>query len=118
ILEDNIVGFYDERPGKKRLYAVSEQRRLTPTNQLILSHELRHALQDQYANLHDMLPDSVGDFDDRRIAFLSVLEGDATLVMERFMVRRLTGGANDGDKEEDTAPLSMPPPPMPDVPPV
>ncbi len=114
ILEDNIVGFYDERPGKKRLYAVSEERRLTPTNQLILSHELRHALQDQYANLHDMLPESVGDFDDRRIAFLSVLEGDATLVMERFMVRRLTGG----DKDEDVAPLSMPPPPMPDVPPV
>jgi hypothetical protein len=114
ILEDNIVGFYDERPGKKRLYAVSEQRRLTPTNQLILSHELRHALQDQYANLHDLLPESVGDFDDRRIAFLSVLEGDATLVMERFMVRRLTGG----DKDEDTAPLSLPVPPMPDVPPV
>jgi len=114
ILEDNIVGFYDERPGRKRLYAVSEQRRLTPTNQLILSHELRHALQDQYANLHDLLPESVGDFDDRRIALLSVLEGDATLVMERFMVRRLTGA----DKDEDTAPLSMPPPPMPDVPPV
>jgi hypothetical protein len=114
ILEDNIVGFYDERPGKKRLYAVSEQKRLTPANQLILSHELRHALQDQYADLHDLLPESVGDFDDRRIAFLSVLEGDATLVMERFMVRRLTGGQPD----EDVAPLSMPPPPMPDVPPV
>jgi hypothetical protein len=114
ILEENIVGFYDERPGKKRLYAVSEQKRLTPANQLILSHELRHALQDQYADLHDLLPESVGDFDDRRIAFLSVLEGDATLVMERFMVRRLTGG----QQEDDAAPLSMPPPPMPDVPPV
>ena len=54
LLEENIVGFYDERPGKKRLYAVSEQRRLTPANQLILSHEMRHALQDQYADLHDM----------------------------------------------------------------
>ena len=114
ILEENIVGFYDERPGKKRLYAVSEDRRLTPANQLILSHELRHALQDQYANLHDLLPESVGDFDDRRIAFLSVLEGDATLVMERFMVRRLGGG----DQDDDIAPLSLPVPPMPDVPPV
>jgi hypothetical protein len=114
ILEENIVGFYDERPGKKRLYAVSEQRTLTPANQLILSHELRHALQDQYADLHDMLPASVGDFDDRRLAFLSVLEGDATLVMERFLVRRLAGG----DKEADVPEFSLPVPPMPNVPPV
>jgi len=114
ILEDNIVGFYDERPGKKRLYAVSEQRKLTPANQLILSHELRHALQDQYADLHAMLPESVGDFDDRRLAFMSVLEGDATLVMERFLVHRLAGG----QEESEVPPFSMPTPPMPDVPPV
>lgn len=114
LLEENIVGFYDERPGKKRLYAVSQQRRLTPANQLILSHELRHALQDQYADLHDMLPGSVGDFDDRRIAFLSVLEGDATLVMERFLVRRLTGG----EKDDEVPAFSLPVPPMPNVPPV
>jgi hypothetical protein len=114
ILEENIVGFYDERPGKKRLYAVSEQKKLTPANQLILSHELRHALQDQYADLHTMLPDSVGDFDDRRMAFTSVLEGDATLVMERFLVHRLTGG----EKEDEVPPFSMPTPPMPEVPPV
>jgi hypothetical protein len=113
LLEENIVGFYDERPGKKRLYAVSEQRRLTPANQLILSHEMRHALQDQYADLHDMLPASVGDFDDRRIAFLSVLEGDATLVMELFLVRKLGGG-----EAEDMPSFSMPVPPMPNVPPV
>jgi len=114
ILEENIAGFYDERPGKKRLYAVSEQKTLTPANQLILSHELRHALQDQYADLHHMLPDSVGDFDDRRLAFLSVLEGDATLVMERFLVHRLGLGEEGGE----AAPLSLPTPPMPEVPPV
>lgn len=116
ILEENIVGFYDERPGKKRLYAVSEQRKLTPANQLILSHELRHALQDQYADIHGVLPDSVGDFDDRRMAFLSVLEGDATLVMERFLVHRLTG--DKADKDDEVPSFSMPTPPMPDVPPV
>jgi hypothetical protein len=113
ILEENIIGFYDERPGKKRLYAVSAERKLTPANQLILSHELRHALQDQYADLHGMIPQSVGDFDDRRLAFLSVLEGDATLVMERFLIHRL-GGA----KEDEVPPYSLPTPPMPDVPPV
>jgi uncharacterized membrane protein len=68
---------------------VSDDRRYTAMNQIVLAHELRHALQDQYAPLHDELPDSIGDFDDRRLAFLSLLEGDATLVMERFVRQRL-----------------------------
>ena len=86
LLQENIVGFYDERPGKKQLYAVSEDRRFGPTNQLILVHELRHALQDQYVDLRAQLPDSVSDYDDRRLACMSLLEGDATLVMERFLL--------------------------------
>ncbi|PYQ51553.1 MAG: hypothetical protein DMF78_13115 [Acidobacteria bacterium] len=58
VLEENIAGFYDERPGHKRLYAVSEDRTLTPANQLVLSHELRHAMQDQYADVHRIVPDA------------------------------------------------------------
>lgn len=111
LLEENVAGFYDERPGKKQLYAISEDRRLTPTNQLILAHELRHALQDQYASVHDTLPASVGDFDDRRLAFLSLLEGDATLVMERFLLRRLPGM-----EDKDLSGLSMPVPAVPGAP--
>ena len=89
LLEDNVVGFYDERPDRRRLYAVSSNKRLTPANQIILAHELRHALQDQYMDLHRSLPDTVGDFDDRRMALMSLVEGDATLVMEKFLTRRL-----------------------------
>ncbi|HEV7503135.1 MAG TPA: hypothetical protein VGQ33_24115 [Vicinamibacteria bacterium] len=116
VLEENIAGFYDERPGKKRLYAVSEDRTLTPANQLVLSHELRHALQDQYADVHRILPDDVGDFDDRRMAFVSLLEGDATLVMERFLMGRLAGSALGG--QGDASQISWPTPPVPGVPPV
>ena len=97
VLAENVVGFYDERPGRKRLYVVSGNRRLGPANQLILSHELRHALQDQYVDLHRQLPESIGDFDDRRLAWLALFEGDATLVMERFLVRRLPGGGPGGE---------------------
>jgi hypothetical protein len=89
LLEQNVAGFYDERPDKRRLYVVSEERRLTALNQIILAHELRHAVQDQYALVHELLPESVGDFDDRRLALLALLEGDATLVMELFVRRRL-----------------------------
>jgi hypothetical protein len=48
-------------------------------------------LQDQYVALGFVLPAEVSDFDDRRIAFLSLLEGDATLVMERFLAKRVPG---------------------------
>lgn len=119
LLEQNIAGFYDERPGKKRLYAVSQDKRLTPANQIVLSHELRHALQDQYAEVHRMLPDSVGDYDDRRLAYLSLLEGDATLVMERFLLRRLPGGEElAGGTESSLAGLSLPGMELPGAPPV
>ncbi len=89
LLEDNVVGFYDERPGRQQLFAVSEHEAFTPMNQIVLAHELRHALQDQYQPLHWQLPEDVGDFDDRRLAWMSLLEGDATLLMERFVLARL-----------------------------
>jgi hypothetical protein len=92
VLEENVVGFYDERPGRRRLFAVSEDEAFTPMNQIVLVHELRHALQDQYQDLHLQLPEDVGDFDDRRLAWLCLLEGDATLVMQRFVLDRLGKG--------------------------
>ncbi|HXK11310.1 MAG TPA: hypothetical protein VMT70_16820 [Vicinamibacteria bacterium] len=101
VLEENVAGFYDERPGKRRLFAVSEDRSFSPMNQIVLVHELRHALQDQYEDLGSFLPDDVSDFDDRRMAWVSLLEGDATFVMERFVELRLgslglpIGGAGD-----------------------
>jgi hypothetical protein len=115
LLEENIAGFYDERPGHRRLYAVSQDRKLTPANQLILAHELRHALQDQYMSVHDVLPDSVGDFDDRRVALLCLLEGDATFVMEQFLLRRLPGGES---QDLDLSGLSLPEASLPNVAPV
>jgi hypothetical protein len=115
LLEENVAGFYDERPGRKRLFAISEDRTLTPANQLVLAHELRHALQDQYADVHAQVPASIGDFDDRRLAYLSLLEGDATLVMERFLLRRLPGMPEDAGSMGS---LSLPPNTLPGVPPV
>jgi len=115
LLQENIAGFYDERPDRRRLYAVSDDRRLTPANQVVIAHELRHALQDQYAEVAGLLPGDVGDFDDRRLALMSLLEGDATLVMERFLRHRLALG--DG-AERDLSGLSLPAPLVPDAPPV
>jgi hypothetical protein len=97
VLEDNVAGFYDDRPDRRRLYAVSEERSFTAMNQIVLAHELRHALQDQYANLNDAIDARVGDFDDRRLAAVSLFEGDATLLMERFVRLRLGAVAEAAD---------------------
>jgi hypothetical protein len=111
LLIENVVGFYDERPGRKRLFAISSDRSLTPMNRIVLVHELRHALQDQYADVHGALPRSVGDFDDRRLAFLSLLEGDATLVMTRYLERLFPAAGA-------LSQLSLPDPPLAGAPPV
>jgi hypothetical protein len=113
LLEQNIAGFYDERPNRRRLYAVSEDRSLTPMNQLILSHELRHALQDQYVRVHDLLPEEIGDFDDRRLALMALLEGDATFVMAKFLTRRL---AQAHEAAPDVSDFTMPVVAMPGAP--
>ena len=71
-------------------------------NQVVLAHELRHALQDQYEDLYSFLDESVSDFDDRRLAWMSLLEGDATLVMERFVKLRLGRSARAGGRRRRT----------------
>ena len=113
LLEENVAGFYDERPGRKKLYAVSADRSMSPSNQIVLAHELRHAMQDQYVDVHRALPDAVGDFDDRRVALMALLEGDATLVMERFLMRRLGLPAT---AEADLAGAGLATPMLPGVP--
>ena len=49
------------------------------TSDMLVAHELTHALQDQYFGVHTAL-DRITDNDDRRLALKSVVEGDATLV--------------------------------------
>jgi hypothetical protein len=116
LLEENVAGFYDERPGRQKLYAVSEDRTMTPSNQIVLAHELRHALQDQYIDVHRSVPDTVGDFDDRRVAVMALLEGDATVVMERFLMQRL--GVPASTAPVDLAAAGFATPLLPGVPPV
>ncbi len=84
VLNENIAGFYDERPHVKKLFAISSGQKLNLMNQLVLSHELRHAVQDQHLNLRQVFG-ARSDYDDRKLAALSLIEGDATLLMERYM---------------------------------
>lgn len=89
VLNENIAGFYDERPGVKKLFAISSGQSLNVLNQLILSHELRHALQDQYVTIRDKLQVE-SDYDDRRLAALCLFEGDASVLMEQYLASGTT----------------------------
>jgi hypothetical protein len=84
LLEEQIVGFYD--PGTKVLYIVEgSSKDLVGT---IVTHELIHALQDQYISL-DSVQKAHGD-NDRSAAAQAVFEGQA--VYEQISI--MLGGAN------------------------
>jgi hypothetical protein len=83
IFLDNTGGLYNEDTDE--LLVLVQYREVNYMNSLVLVHELRHALQDQYFNLAGMLDSrSASDFDDRRLAVLAALEGDATFLMVQY----------------------------------
>jgi len=94
VLGENVAGFYDERPGVKKLFAISSGQSLNLMNQLVLSHELRHAIQDQQVVIREKLQVQ-SDYDDRRLAALCLLEGDASILMEQY----LSSGATSNQPE-------------------
>jgi len=78
IILENVGGMYNEKT--KELLAVEEFRKVDMINGPALAHELRHAVQDQHFRLSALLGD-LSDYDDRKLAALAAVEGDATLVM-------------------------------------
>ena len=91
LLTEQVAGYYD--PTKKVLYVVKEAPR--EQTRLILTHELIHALQDQYVNLDSILHTKGND--DRQVAAHAVMEGQATLEQMNILaggdfVTRIPGG--------------------------
>lgn len=92
LLTEQIVGYYD--PATKVLYVVEE----APTEMagVVVSHELVHALQDQYVNLDSI--QRANDNSDRQAAAQAVMEGQATYVQVKTalgggdLAERLPGG--------------------------
>jgi hypothetical protein len=80
LLTEQVVGFYD--PKTKVLYVVQgskgDEAGAAVSRELVVSHELVHALQDQYMNL-DSIQHVHGD-NDRTLAAQAVIEGQAMLV--------------------------------------
>jgi len=76
---DQIAGFYD--PETKEMYVIGNH--LSSYVNSVLSHEYTHALQDQYFDLGVFIENLSYD---KHLARLSVVEGDATLVMNQYIM--------------------------------
>jgi hypothetical protein len=93
-----VVGFYD--PAEKRFYIVPERSRDTAgpagelMEQLLLAHELTHALQDQRLGL-DRRMKSLMDSTDALLALQAVLEGEATLLMTEALMASIPADARE-----------------------
>ncbi len=78
----NVAGFYDEGGKTNEIYIKGEKKkRFGKMEAMLLFHELWHLIQKNRVNFEKLLPDTI-EYDDRRLAILSMLEGDAIRFME------------------------------------
>jgi hypothetical protein len=89
MLNDQVAGFYDFTgnriilvKGKSPQGALGEMESFfthsDTAHEMLLAHELTHALQNQHFDIHKKL-EQIRDNEDRKLALKSVAEGDATL---------------------------------------
>lgn len=80
---EQVAGYYDDETGELVVGATTGGARLSPLNEVILAHELQHALADQALGLPDV--DGLGEGrEDEALARVSLVEGDATVSMQRY----------------------------------
>jgi len=90
LLLEQVVGFYD--PASDTLFVVEGA---APDQvDLVLVHEMVHALQDQYIDLDSLITATRFD-NDAGMAVQAATEGHATFVMVEWMMERQLGGSVD-----------------------
>ena len=90
LLGEQIGAFYDQHTAE--LFTFSGQPLENGQNRVILAHELTHALEDQHFQLSRLPLEAKGN-DDRALAASALVEGDATLVMSRYMLADLSAAS-------------------------
>ena len=91
LLGSQVAGLYS--PTDKHLYVVARSGQVGPAERVTFSHEFTHALQDQNFDLGSLKLDEIGQ-GDRSLARLSLVEGDATLVMTLWQQQNLSAADN------------------------
>ena len=83
LLTEQAAAFYDFR--KKKLFVIDSVPELVERTALV--HELAHALADQHFNLQRFI-ERASQNDDRSMARLAVMEGQATWLMSEYLAAR------------------------------
>ena len=81
-----VAGYYDPRNGRLRVVKGAQTANQV-LNEITLSHELTHALEDQRLEL-DL--EKTSGSDDRALAYLGLVEGSATAVMFTYAERHFS----------------------------
>ena len=87
LLSSQVAGLYD--PVKKKLFVVSKEGGVGPSEWVYYSHEYDHALQDQNFDLQK-IQDGLDDQTDEALARQSLVEGDAYVLMTYWLQQNLT----------------------------
>ena len=97
-MSEQIGGFYD--PEKKHLFLIDRTDSMgggmeqKMNDQMVMAHELHHALQDQNFAL-DRWFDVLGDHEDRIQGYKSLIEGEAQLVGMTYLFEKMGRGKVD-----------------------
>ncbi len=83
---EQIAGFYDT--DTRSFTLVDEDDEMSPFDRTVYAHEFVHALQDQHYDLDALTSDELND--DAALAVDALIEGDATLLMQLYMLEHLT----------------------------
>lgn len=102
VLSEQIAGYYDSRT--KRLTLTDDPSEDPEWSEMVLSHEIQHALQDQSYALEKFRDVPIGE-DDAGMARLALIEGDGIAVMLAVMSAR-AGDPMQWSDEETTASLA------------
>ena len=85
---EQIAGFYDTKT--KKLVVGGSATNPTPLDRVLLAHEYTHALTDQHFDLTHFDDLTEKRKDDEALAYLSLVEGDATVLMGTYAQQFLT----------------------------
>jgi hypothetical protein len=84
--DEAVAGYYDPRSGALRVIE-GAQTGSPVLYETTVAHELTHALDDEHFDLDE---DAVAEGGDAGLAYLALVEGSATAVMNRFMTERFS----------------------------
>lgn len=85
---EQVAGYYDTKT--KKLVVTGNSTNPSPFDRVLLAHEYVHALTDQHFDLTHLDNLQNARKDDEATAYLTLIEGDATLAMSQYAERFLT----------------------------